>query len=89
MAEVRDTEQSIELVVLENFVTQLLKGMVESVQCHQPTSLNEAMQLLKVLVFFTRSLFPLLLSPGSTFLEARCWGPEIGTPAPVIPPLPL
>lgn len=47
MAEEQNTEQFIEQVVLEQFVARLLTGIVEWVQCYWPTSVDEAMQLMK------------------------------------------
>lgn len=45
MAEEHDTEQIIELFVLEHFIAQLPTGMAEWVQCHRPAYLDKALQL--------------------------------------------
>lgn len=45
MVEEQDRDQIIELVVLEQFIIQLLTGMVGWVQCHRPASLDEAVQM--------------------------------------------
>lgn len=45
MAEEQNTELFIELVVLEQIVTQLLTGTAEWVQCYRPAPLDEVMQL--------------------------------------------
>ncbi len=45
MAEPRDVEGVIDLVVLEQFVARLPRRTAEWVQCHRPTSLAQAIQL--------------------------------------------
>ncbi len=45
MAEPRDVEGVIDLVVLEQFVARLPRRTAEWVQCHHPTSLAQAIQL--------------------------------------------
>ncbi len=45
MAESRDVEGVIDLVVLEQFIVRLPRRTAEWVQCHRPTSLTQAIQL--------------------------------------------
>ncbi|XP_058630037.1 zinc finger protein with KRAB and SCAN domains 7-like [Onychostoma macrolepis] len=45
MAEERDIEEVVDLVVLEQFIARLPRGTAEWVQCHRPTSLTQAIQL--------------------------------------------
>ncbi len=45
LAEPRDVEGVIDLVVLEQFVARLPRRTAEWVQCHRPTSLAQAIQL--------------------------------------------
>ncbi len=45
MAEPRDVEGVIDLVVLEQFIARLPRRTAEWVQCHRPTSLMQAIQL--------------------------------------------
>ncbi len=45
MAEPRDVEGVIDLVVQEQFIAQLPRRTAEWVQCHRPTSLTQAIQL--------------------------------------------
>ncbi len=45
MAEPRDVEGVINLVVLEQFIGRLPRRTAEWVQCHRPTSLTQAIQL--------------------------------------------
>ncbi len=45
LAEPRDVEGVIDLVVLEQFVTRLPRRTAEWVRCHRPTSLGQAIQL--------------------------------------------
>ncbi len=45
MAEPRDVEGVIDLVVLEQFIARLPRRTAEWVQCHHPTSLMQAIQL--------------------------------------------
>ncbi len=45
MAEQRDIEGVIDLVVLEQFIARLPRGTAEWVQCHRRTSLTQAIQL--------------------------------------------
>ncbi len=45
MAESRDVEGVIDLVVLEQFIVRLPRRTAEWVQCHRPTSLAQAIQL--------------------------------------------
>ncbi len=45
MAESRDVEGVIDLVVLEQFIVRLPRRMAEWVQCHRPASLTQAIQL--------------------------------------------
>ncbi len=45
MAESRDVEGVIDLVVLEQFIARLPRRTAEWVQCHRPTSLMQAIQL--------------------------------------------
>ncbi len=45
MAEPRDVEEVVDLVVLEQFIARLPRGTAEWVKCHCPTSLTQAIQL--------------------------------------------
>ncbi len=45
LAESRDVEGVIDLVVLEQFIVRLPRRTAEWVQCHRPTSLTQAIQL--------------------------------------------
>ncbi len=45
MAESRDVEGVIDLMVLEQFIARLPRRTAEWVQCHRPTSLTQAIQL--------------------------------------------
>ncbi|XP_077091535.1 uncharacterized protein LOC143743618 [Siphateles boraxobius] len=45
MAEARDVDGVIEVVVLEQFIARLPKKTAQWVQCHRPTSLDQAIQL--------------------------------------------
>ncbi len=76
MAESRDVEGVIDLVVLEQFIVRLPRRTAEWVQCHRPTSLTQAIQLAEAhmvvcpgvgepLTNRSLSLSPLLLSPLS------------------------
>ncbi len=47
MAEPRDVEGVINLVVLEQFIARLPRRTAEWVQCHRPTSLTQAIQLVE------------------------------------------
>ncbi len=47
MAEPRDIEGVIDLVVLEQFIARLPRRTAEWVQCHHPTSLTQAIQMAK------------------------------------------
>ncbi len=47
LAEPRDVEGVIDLVVLEQFVARLPRRTAEWVQCHRPTSLAQAIQLVE------------------------------------------
>ncbi len=44
MAEDRDVEEVVDLVVLEQFIARLPRAMVEWVQCHRPTSLTQTLK---------------------------------------------
>ncbi len=66
LAEPRDVEGVIDLVVLEQFVARLPRRTAEWVQCHRPTSLAQAIQLAEDhlvacpgLISLSLSLFPL------------------------------
>ncbi len=73
MAEPRDVEEVVDLVVQEQFIARLPRGTAEWVQCHRPTSLTQAIQLAEdhlvacpgvgePLTILSLSLSPLLLS---------------------------
>ncbi len=93
MAEPRDIEGVIDLVVLEQFIARLPWRTAEWVQCHRPTSLTQAIQLaedhmvacpgvgepLTNLSLSLSSFPPLSLSPSTSSQVAGAGGPSSPT----------
>lgn len=85
LAEDHDVEGVVDLVILEQFITQLPRGTAEWVQCHRPTSLMQAIQLAEdhlvacpgggepLSILSLSSPSPSLPSPSRPFPAPRSW----------------
>ncbi len=86
MAEPHKIEEVVDLVVLEQFIARLPRGMAEWVQCHCPMSLTQAIQLaedhLVVCPGVSEPLTNLSLSPLSFSPDSSGAAPDQAGPVP-------